>query len=503
MRPAPLLPVSLLALAVAAFAGCIKNDTPAPSSMDGSNTPSPPGPYLGFLPPEGNLTDPSSVPLPVNYLVTPTRGPANELSIAVNPTDPNNLVAGGKDYFLGTDHPCDANYPFNVWTGVYWSKDGGKTWLNSLMPGHPEDGANATSPNRVWPCNSDPVVVFGEDGIAYFSGLGIRGSDTPNPMHPCVLTGSGIWLMKSADGGETWTDFSCVASGASAPAGGGVGVDKQWFAVDGSNVYFTYMAFNPTSLDLKFRRSTDRGETWGGEITLFEFPSASDPDAAQGGRQFSTPAVDEAGNLYVTWRNFGAGIYFTRSINNGVSFEPSRTIAPVNSIGQLFDGGYRLSSYPVLAADPSQTGQLYVAWADNAEGDADIVFIKSEDGGATWTTPARLNNDAPGNGAQQFLPWITAGPTGDVHVGWLDNRSYGNATRLDFYFRTSADGGETWSPELRVNAAPIETESCHHQSGANFIGDYLGLAASEKAVHPFWPDGAAGRCNGMTATLPR
>ncbi|MGH9187801.1 MAG: hypothetical protein ACRD0U_18645, partial [Acidimicrobiales bacterium] len=44
--------------------------------------------------------------------------PANETSIAINPTDPNNVIAGANDYESGVDSVM----------GVYVSFDGGHTW---------------------------------------------------------------------------------------------------------------------------------------------------------------------------------------------------------------------------------------------------------------------------------------------------------------------------------------------------------------------------------------
>lgn len=95
---------------------------------------------------------------------------------------------------------------------------------------------------------------------------------------------------------------------------------------------------------------------------------------------------------------------------------------------------------------------LYVATVDNRNGtirdsNNDVFFFKSTDGGATWIGPTRVNNDrseTPTNrdcgrntnsivgnsagcaehnwGADQFFPWITIDPKGNLNVTFHDRR---------------------------------------------------------------------------------
>lgn len=504
-------------LTLSTLAGCLTGEEDLPPTLPSASIP------VGFLGVDDTLTEVASkLALPVNFRVTTANGPANELTIAVNPKDPLNLVAGAKDYTLGRQYPCNPTYPINVWTGVYWTKDGGKTWANALIPGHPADGKNPGHPNRAYPCNSDPVVGFGPDGTAYYSGLGISGRAGVSPTNPCVETASSIWLMRSTDGGATWTDWSCVDGGTGAlvpamapgtPVGGGslgTGVDKQWFAVDQKtgNIYVTYMEFNPSQVNLFLRRSVDGGKTWGPRVAIVEMRTDSpNPQGGLGTRQFSTPAVGPNGEVYVTWRGIGTngGIFFTRSTNQGQTFEVPRKVQPIDPLPANFcERCYRISTYPVLAADGGSgpfKGHLYVVWSDKRDGDPNVYVTRSADGGTTWSAPHRLNDDRAA-GSVQFLPWIAISPNGAVHAAWMDNRSHpGTPEMLDVLYTTSDDGGETWSANVRLNSESFWTKNCNHQSSANFIGDYIGLAASDLAVHPFWPDGRNGGCDGYTATL--
>ena len=64
----------------------------------------------------------------MNFPVHNAPGANNEPSVAVNPTNPDNIVAGGNDYETPND---------DSWCGYYWSEDGGKSWTTGLLPGYP------------------------------------------------------------------------------------------------------------------------------------------------------------------------------------------------------------------------------------------------------------------------------------------------------------------------------------------------------------------------------
>src|SRR5256714_12779335 len=60
----------------------------------------------------------------------------NEPSVAVNPHNPNVVVAGSNDY-------CAALVNGDVWSGYYRSTNGGANWQDSLVPGYPADTSPA------------------------------------------------------------------------------------------------------------------------------------------------------------------------------------------------------------------------------------------------------------------------------------------------------------------------------------------------------------------------
>jgi len=84
----------------------------------------------------------------------------NEPTVAVDPSNPDVVVAGANDY-------CAAIANGDVWTGYYRSTDGGDSWRNSLVPGYPADTSTAGLASPVHgSCNAagDPSQGFDTDG---------------------------------------------------------------------------------------------------------------------------------------------------------------------------------------------------------------------------------------------------------------------------------------------------------------------------------------------------
>lgn len=82
----------------------------------------------------------------------------------------------------------------------------------------------------------------------------------------------------------------------------------------------------------------------------------------------------------------------------------------------------------------------------------DIVVVNSSDGGATWSAPALVNDDAAG--LENRRPFIAADGKGHVHAFWHDSRTPGfgsNATLTTVFGTSSRDGGATWTPNYCVS----------------------------------------------------
>lgn len=497
------LPIALL-VGGALLAGCLgfADDAPeAATSGVGDDPARPSEPWQALDCADG----PQAAPPSGNASCNPQAGggPANEVTIAVDPTDPSNVVAASKDYTLGDDSACGPN---RVWSGLYVSHDGGDTWNHTLFdgyPGGPEDPALTG-----FECNTDPVLAFADDGTLYFSGLAYGGEAANDEGE---AQGSAIWVASSEDAGETWSDAHVVARS----SGAMVFHDKQWMAVGpDENVYVTWSAFvfpgdnAPDPADVVDRgygaacgaafavgatcftdqllvsRSGDGGETWSEPTVVVE-------DRPKTIKQFSDPSVAPDGTVYVTWveeEGEDGTVYLSSSTDGGRTWTPGSPIMTRALIpGTLPNSEFRMSTYPVTDVDRSHEDghRLVTTWADVEDGDADVWYRESTDGGETWTEPVRVNEDETGH--SQFMPWVDVGPNGTVHVAWMDRRHDPDNRLVDVYHAASTDG-ETFANATRLTPTSFDGDEGFHQTGTPFIGDYIGLAASEDRAYVVWPD---------------
>lgn len=211
-----------------------------------------------------------------------------EVSITIDPTNPNRLAAGS-----------NLNY-------YYYSTDGGINWYTGTL---------TSSLYGVW---GDPVLRFDALGNLYYSHL----SNPPG--------GTGYWIdrivvQKSTDGGQTWNQG--VGVGYNPPV---KNQDKEWLAVDMTqsvyrhNLYMCWTEFDDygsasssDSTRILFSRSTDHGDTWSVPVRVSDTGGdcIDDDNTVEG----AVPAVGPNGEIYTSWSG-PLGILFDKSTNGGLTF---------------------------------------------------------------------------------------------------------------------------------------------------------------------------------------
>lgn len=454
--------------------------------------------------------------------VAPATRQANELSIAVNPTDPLNILATGKDYTPEYAGDC-------VWDGLYVTHDGGRTWSNSNLPGsnwrrlagHLDEPVTEFS--RFW-CATDPVVAFGPDGTAYWSVMPyqcdrLSGSKTGRGVLPegglndWFWTCSSMYVLVSEDGGDTWPTVREVAFGPRLEH------DKQWLSVapdgrvllcwdrDPSYQLFGAAGPNPTQQlqpggVMSCSVSADRGRTW------------SDPvDANPGWRGF-LPWVDWDGEGRAWMAALDGERVLVSSSPDGLRWSDPVAVGtyqdppPGGEYGWpvLRGSDFRVFALPSLAVDRTDGphgGSVYVAWFDHSGGDGEVLFVASRDGGATWSQPRRIGDDDPARAVDQFMPALSVGPDGTLDATWYDRRDDPAGRLFDLYYTHSVDGGRTFAPDLRVSERSVDERHSHHQNGMVFMGDYIDLDSSDGHAHAVWVDTRNQKADAFVATLAR
>jgi hypothetical protein len=394
--------------------------------------------------------------------------------IAINPANPNNLIAvWQQDRWSngGSRGP-----------GTAYSLDGGGTWTRSSAPmSRCSGGTGANAFERA----SDPWVTFSPDGTAYQAALGFNNQ---------VNGDNAILVSRSVDGGRTWSVATTVRRD-----GGQNFNDKEAITADPTDaryVYATWDRLTGNNGPSWIARTVDGGATWEAARNIYD----PGPNSQTVNNQVVVLPDGTLILFFTELANVGnqnARLRIMRSTDKGATWSAPITIVDLQTVGTvdpetgvgIRDG----SGLGAIAAGPG--GELAIAWQDSRfTGGAfdSIAFSRSTDGGFTWSAPMRIN----GNPAvRALIPSIAIRSDGTIGVAYYDFRS-NTADPLtlltDYWLATSADG-VTWT-ERRI-AGPIDYAKAPLAGGRYFLGDYMGLATSGTSFLPLFGHAAADAAN--------
>ncbi len=370
---------------------------------------------------------------------------ANEPSIAVDPTNPNVMVIGWRQF--------DSVFSNFRQAGWAYSHDAGATWT---FPGSLDAGV----------FRSDPVLVADADGNIYYYSLTV---DKPQQ------TNFRCHSFESLDGG--------INFGAPVVAFGG---DKAWFTVDRSNtigrgnLYAKWQTFFNCCGNTTFTRSTDGGASFETPVSVPSGPS------------FGTVAVGPDGEVYVAgieavlFQNFGKFVIAKSTNARNPAVIPSFDFSTVVDMG----GAMEISAVPNpngllgqawVAVNPSSgpsRGHVYMLASVDPPGadPLDVMFSRSTDGGLSWSAPLRVNDDPAGNNAWQWFGTMSVAPSGRIDVIWNDTRADPTTTFSELYYSYSTNGGVTWSTNIPISP-PFNHFLGYPQQ--NKLGDYYDMVSDE------------------------
>lgn len=424
----------------------------------------------------------------------------SETWIAVNPADPNNIVAGSNDFrYNGTGN--------SYRMGVYYTTDGGETFVDTKTP----ENLGLYIDRYSYPAgmtNFDPGVAFDDEGKCYYC-YGFAVTNTSSQAD------NGVFVTRSDDGGKTWNEPIPVALeyGLGSPFH-----DRYMITADAvsneeglmGNVYVAWMLFDGSSSGVVFSKSTNEGETWSSYKKL---PGSS--YSSQG----PTPVVGPDGEVYVAFltRNYNTGVTYAKvqkSTNGGTNWWSSaRTAMQVYSSGtrNTSSGRYvlddksdaRVSSYPAIAVDASDgehRGNVYVIQSgkESYNGKEGLYFTKSTNGGGTWTDRKKIDNNELGNDI--MFPSATVDKeTGTLAILYYSSQNDPNNQKTDVYIAVSVDGGETFEHiRLTPNSVPVRVNM--QGTGNYYWGDYTGITSFHGVIYPsFWLPNAGGSFYSLVA----
>ena len=386
------------------------------------------------------------------FTLTPKPGFFTEPAVAVNPRNPQQVVAVFQDN-------AQAAY----------SNDAGTTW-------QPADGV---APNN-YRVSGDVSVAFDNEGHAFICYIAFDKLGSFNYWGHGA-TRNGIFVRRSLDGGKTWDkDHSPVAEQRSDP--GIPFEDKPYIVADNSkskfagNLYIGWTRWRLTDSQMVISRSTDDGKTWSQPVEIDAHPGLPRDD--NGAAEGFDGVVASDGTLYAIWSQDNE-IMLVTSKDGGKTFSHARPIihtAPTMFAIQTLE---RANGFPQIAVDSKDN--LYATWSDYRNGDLDVFLATSGDKGKHWSPPVRVNNDPIHNGVEQFFQWLAVDPVdGSVNVVFYDRRRDPLGKKQIVVLARSSDGGRTfnnyaWTDEL-FDASDV------------FFGDYSGLAAYGGRVYGTWTE---------------
>src|SRR5260221_425204 len=429
----------------------------------------------------------------------------SESVIAVNPTNPRNLIAASKKF----NNPATYHFTSDVRVSFHVVSN----WQDASLPTLAEWGLMVSvGGSDPYAGMTDPAVVFDNFGNAFLMGEPIkwRSSELGQPPSNEIDT-TGMYVYKSSDGGQNWSIPTPLHVG-------DLSDDKSWIACDNnpsSRFYGRVYAAWGASSPLRFARSTDHGSNWTGVGS--EAPGSKLADLT-----FAPEiSVGLDGTIHIVWHQDGEGagggagttIEYVRSTDGGESFQAQKkavtgvvslrgNLPEVGGWPHFPDATFRVITIATGCAfglDPLDK-HFIVAWSDYREGAARIYYRISSDAGASFDGPdsgqALLEGQFVGQKLHHFHPQIIATGSGAIGCAYYEYGPKRGGNLIDVMLSASFDQGISFFDTTRVTDRPwdpaIDAPFSHGDSRVTFIGEYFGLDADQTGFDVLWTDTRTG-----------
>ena len=405
-----------------------------------------------------------------NYRIYPSNVTQTEVFITKSPLDEN---------FLFSSCNTLTFIPFFISEGVYTTEDAGHSW----------QGSDSCAGDPISFHGGDPGIAIDKNGRLILTRLG---------RSPFV----GLYSHFSDDNGTTWSQQKVIST---------EDLERASVTTDAVNsssyfgrTYATWVKFaSPFPIMMSF--TNDGAENWSTPQQI-----NTPPKRSAGG----DIALGSNGEVYTCWAGVTESspfkeIYvgFASSTNGTENWDVSENAYEMNGITGLLanKGNIRVNGLPGIAVDNSggeRDGWIYIVTGEKdltpAGSDPDIIIHRSSDGGVSWSTGIRVNQDALNNGKTQYFPSIHVDKFGAIDIIYYDDRN----TSIDstgVFLSRSLDGGDSWQ-EFEIsdhNFKPVPIGGL----GQGYQGDNIDLSSTETKIIPVWMDNSTGIYQIWTAPI--
>jgi uncharacterized repeat protein (TIGR01451 family) len=461
-------------------------------------------------------------------------GYQGEVTIAVNPNNPQQLVAGSNSWHNDLTPACQSPAGGQQQTrgtlALFGSSNGGDTWTHVCAPW--DRNVTGGIPNATLWTGSDPALAWDHKGTAYavymLNNHVINARDLSGKAS---ASGTAIVIAKSTNSGQSWSNLGVIINHETDSKRVS---DKPMVAIDtttgqayshAGRIYVIWSENGRESVAY-----SDNGINW--TATFIGAPFASFLTNSENGGALT---VGHDGAVYAVWNTvstkgginkkgelLGDSLYVKKSTDGGQTW-PAPHANPIRTHILASDGSnnkpaaqdqHAVNSFPSVDADrnPSSIyfGNTYIAYNDFRPGtatgnDLNVYLITSTNGGASWSSVVPVNDD--GGTSTQFLPWISVDQSdGSIHVSWLDTRNSAihcpqsklADTCTQTFSARSIDGGNSFEENVLVDdfgtafgnhiSFSNENSKDNPNYNRNQYGEYQGIAAANRIAHPIWTD---------------
>ncbi len=394
--------------------------------------------------------------------LTTSAGNQSNGTIAVDPTMPDHLFSAAIDESA---------------KGIYavYSVDGGKTWKSTNSKGGLyADGTDPAVPIAI----DSPKATFDSYGNLFLTYVTTIGSS------------SNSVVLLSIDEGQTFRKLMTTPSNGQLSIAAGPG-----------SVWLTYTLGHT----LEVTGAQVSGKNQVGDFSVFEIAPRPPIDGYVA--DFGDIAIGPKGEVLVTYQNEsdpqGPDSIYVDSDPDGLGPKPfgSPTLVTTTQVGSnrpITAQTAGIDAEASLAWDLSNgphRSRVYLVYTDSSDPtNPDFTTIKlrySDDDGATWNPPSSMSPIAVGltEVGNNFLPSVAVDQaTGDVGVTWYSDQ--GQATNVNLVAAVSSDGGNTFSPNVAITAAPSNSTDPKLNDFGKAIGfgNHTQVVFLNGILYPVWAD---------------